>query len=100
MNKKSKFLRTSFYMLTGSAFMSLNASAYIDPATTSYIIQIVAGIVIACGTVIGIFWNKIKRKFKKKDKNVDENAPLNMKTEQDGQGGIVTADDLLNDEEK
>ena len=42
------------------------AAMYIDPATTSYIIQIGAGVVIALGTVIGIFWSKIKRVFKKK----------------------------------
>ncbi|MBR5370832.1 MAG: hypothetical protein IK130_01320 [Oscillospiraceae bacterium] len=40
-------------------------SAYIDPATTTYIIQIVVGAVVAVGAVVGIFWSKIKRLFKK-----------------------------------
>ena len=42
-------------------------SAYIDPATTTYIIQIVVGAVVAIGAVLGIFSSKIKRLFKKKN---------------------------------
>ena len=38
--------------------------AYIDPATTSYIIQIVSGIVISCGVAAGIFWKRIRLFFK------------------------------------
>ena len=48
----------SIELLNGSL-----AAMYIDPATTSYIIQIVIGVVIALGTVMGIFWSKIKRLF-------------------------------------
>lgn len=38
---------------------------YIDPATTSYLIQIIAGVVIAAGAVAGIAFSKIKRALKK-----------------------------------
>jgi DUF1365 family protein len=37
---------------------------YIDPAATSYIVQIIAGVVITLGVVIGIFWKKIKLFFR------------------------------------
>lgn len=40
--------------------------AYIDPSTTTYIIQSVAAIFIAAGAALGIFWKKIKLHFKKK----------------------------------
>lgn len=95
MSRKEKILRTAFYMLTGSVFMSINASAYIDPATTSYVIQIVAGVVIACGTAIGIFWNKIKRKFKK---NNDTPIKTNIKTDDSAEGTVISANDLLDDD--
>lgn len=42
------------------------AYAYIDPATTSYVIQALAGVVIACGATILVFWRKIQFWFKKK----------------------------------
>ena len=41
------------------------AHAYLDPAATSYIIQIVAGVFITCGVVLGIFWKKIRLFFRK-----------------------------------
>ncbi len=39
---------------------------YIDPAATSYVIQVIAGVVISAGVVIGVFWKKIKLFFQKK----------------------------------
>lgn len=39
---------------------------YIDPATTSYIVQIIAGVVISVGLVLSIFWKKIKLFFRDK----------------------------------
>lgn len=73
---------------------------YIDPATTSYIIQIIAGVVIACGAGIGVFWNKLSRYFRKKkeDKlNPIEQTDINTSSEF-GEKEVVTADDLLDDE--
>lgn len=47
------------------AFMLLfgaNANAYIDPSVMTYLIQAVAGVVIAVGAVIGIYWRRAKKK--------------------------------------
>ncbi len=74
---------------------SIPAHAYIDPAATSYIIQIVAGIVIALGAVIGIFWSKIKRLFKKKDKQESEDVEYTAQDDNDDNDEVVTADELL-----
>ena len=64
-----KLLKRGFVYLYLSVFISLIFSAtvfaYLDPATTSYLIQIVSGVVIACGVTVGIFWKKIKLFFKK-----------------------------------
>ena len=43
--------------------------AYVDPATLTYVIQIVAGVFIAGGVAVGVYWRKIK-KFFTKDKTV------------------------------
>ena len=38
----------------------MNAQAYIDPATTTYVIQIVSAIVITLGITIGVFFGRIR----------------------------------------
>ena len=52
--------------------MSINASAYLDPSAMTYLIQIVAAIVISCGAVITIYRKKItlfiKKQIKKRKK--------------------------------
>jgi len=75
------------------------AHAYIDPATTSYIIQIVAGIVIALGTIFGIYWKKIRGAFKKKKENTEELPTAEQGGIAEGEKDVVTAADLLDDED-
>jgi hypothetical protein len=53
----------AYFMLT-MVMLSTTAHAYIDPAATSYVVQIVAGVVIACGVAVGVFWKKIKLFFR------------------------------------
>lgn len=77
-----------------------NVRLYIDPATTSYVIQIVAGIVIAIGAGAGIFWSKLKRALFKK-KNASQNDPeMNMAklSENDGKD-VLKAEDLLDEDD-
>lgn len=52
---------------------STTAFAYLDPSVTTYAIQAVAGIVIAVGAGIGIYWRKAKKKAMDK-LGIDENA--------------------------
>lgn len=49
-----------------------NGHAYIDPSVLTYLIQAVAGIVIAVGAVAGIYWRKAKKKINDK-LGIDEN---------------------------
>ena len=62
----TKAARFVFYLAGSAVILTPTVHAYVDPATTSYVVQIIAGIVIACGTGIGIFWNRMRRKVKKK----------------------------------
>ncbi len=61
-----KLPRYGYYALCSALLLSTSAHAYVDPAATSYIIQIVAGVFIACGAIVGVFWKKITMFFSKK----------------------------------
>ena len=64
MKMVKRTLQFAFFFLCATVMLSETAFAYLDPATTSYIIQIVAGVVIACGAAVGIFWKKIRLFFR------------------------------------
>lgn len=64
--KKTTALKFTYFFTLFTLLFSMTAYAYIDPATTTYLIQIVAGVFIAAGATIGIFWKKIKRYFRTK----------------------------------
>lgn len=62
----------AFFVLSMLMCMS-TAMAYIDPSAMTYIIQIVAGVVIAAGAALGFYWRRIKRAVsKRKNKEEDE----------------------------
>lgn len=50
-------------------FFTIPAQAYIDPSAVTYIIQAVAGVLIALGAAFTIFRHKIFAFFKKNKKN-------------------------------
>ena len=67
-----KTLITLFFVVNFGILFSINAMAYIDPSVMTYAIQAIAGIAIAIGAVIGVYWRNAKRKINKK-LGVDEN---------------------------
>ena len=58
MNRKVKTILFTF-LLAGLSF-SVPVHAYIDPATTTYIIQIVTALVITLGVTIGVFFTRVR----------------------------------------
>lgn len=52
---------------------STTAYAYLDPSVMTYTIQVIAGVVVAIGAVIGVYWRKAKKKVQDK-LGIDENA--------------------------
>lgn len=76
------------------ALKTVPAVAYVDPATTSYIIQIVVGVAIACSTAAGIIVSRIRRKFRKKED--EKEITQNLKTDEMG-GVTVSAAELLDE---
>ena len=63
-----RILSTAYFTLCVLLLLSNSALAYIDPATTSYVVQIIAGVFLAGGAAVGIYWHKIKRFFKNRKK--------------------------------
>jgi len=81
-------------------FFTVPASAYIDPATTAMLTQIIAGLFITLGVVFGVFRRKIilffknasvnrtKRKIEKQVKKQTNDQSNEKKAEQtDNQNG-------------
>lgn len=65
MKKFKTALTFSVFFALGMIFFSSTANAYIDPSAMTYIVQVVAGIVIAGGAAFAFYFKKIKRKIRK-----------------------------------
>ena len=60
-----KKIGTFAFTFTGVVMLlTTTASAYIDPATTAMLTQIIAGVFITLGVVFGVFRRKIMMFFK------------------------------------
>lgn len=73
MKTTKKLIATAYFTLCLTLMLNTSVSAYIDPATTTYLIQIIAGVFIAGGALIGVFRHKIKRLFTKNKNTQQEN---------------------------
>jgi hypothetical protein len=88
LKKSGAILLLAVYLII---FTMPAAHAYIDPSATTYLIQAIAGIVIAVGSVGIIMWRRTKKKLKDKvgidfDKNKEtEEAVVAVKTEDEQQ---------------
>ncbi len=71
--KKSGIIRICYLGICVAAMLSFPASAYLDPSVMTYTIQVVAGVVVAVGAVIGVYWRKAKKKVQEK-LGIDENS--------------------------
>lgn len=74
-------LAAALILLSGlSVFFTLTSSAYVDPTTTTFLFQALAGVVAVVGTAIVIFWRRAKRKVGKM-LGIDENKNLEVEDE-------------------
>ena len=62
--KKTLLFIVSFALLV--QMLSLRAYAYIDVSATTYLVQIIAGIVVVGGTIAGVAISSFKKKLKDK----------------------------------
>lgn len=75
-----KGLISLYFLLNIMLLLTENVYAYIDPSVVNYAIQAIAGIAIAVGAIIGIYWRKAKKKISNK-LGIDENK--NKEVEKD-----------------
>ena len=82
MKKTIGYVLLSIFFITAFAFLfSLNVRAYIDPSVMTYTIQAVAGIIIAIGAFVGIYFRKMKKKVNDK-LGIDENKNKEVETDE------------------
>ena len=68
-----KLLAFIAFFLLAMLMCMVTAMAYIDPSAVTFIVQIVAGVVIAAGAALGFYWRRIKRALsKRKNKGEEE----------------------------
>ena len=68
-------------MMAGMFVFGLNVRAYIDPSVTTYLIQAIAGAVIAIGAVVGIYYRRAKKKVSDK-LGIDENRNKEVESDE------------------
>lgn len=64
-SKKLSLMMKAYILFWSFAFFITPVHAYIDPSVMTYAIQAVAGIAIALGAVLGVYWRKILKLFRK-----------------------------------
>ena len=67
-----KLFGVGYCCVCGMLLFGANSQAYIDPSVATYAIQAVAGIVIAIGAAVGIYFRRAKKKINN-TLGIDEN---------------------------
>ncbi|MBD5095956.1 MAG: hypothetical protein HDT40_02945 [Lachnospiraceae bacterium] len=73
-------LLTVFTLFSVMLFFGVNGQAYIDPSVMTYVIQAVAGVVVAIGATAGIYLRKAKKKINDK-LGLEENRNKEVETD-------------------
>lgn len=82
MKKSIKIVVFACYSgLCGMLLFGRDANAYIDPSVMTYIIQAVAGVVVAVGAVVGIYIRRAKKKVNEK-LGIDENRNKEVESDE------------------
>lgn len=70
-----------FTGVCGMLLFGSDANAYIDPSVMTYLIQAIAGIVIAVGAAVGIYFRRAKKKVSDK-LGIDENRNKEVESDE------------------
>ncbi len=71
----------SYVGICAMLFFGVSGNAYIDPSVMTYVIQAVAGIVIALGAVVGIYFRRAKKKIND-TLGIDENRNKEVESDE------------------
>ena len=75
------FSVTGFVALSAMLAFGANGMAYVDPSVMTYMIQLIAGIVVAIGAVVGIYFRRAKKKINQ-TLNIDENRNKEVESDE------------------
>lgn len=81
MKKLAKIFGAAYAAFAFMLLFGANAKAYIDPSVMTYLIQAIAGVVIAVGAAVGIYWRRAKKKINKA-LGVDENRNKEVESDE------------------
>ncbi len=70
-----------FVSICSMLFFGRDVNAYIDPSVMTYVIQAVAGIVVALGAGLGLYIRKVKKKVNDK-LGIDENRNKEVESDE------------------
>ena len=91
-----KALIFGFYF-TMTVLLTMSVSlAYLDPSSMTFVIQVVAGIVIAVCTVFGFYFKRIRRYFRNKKKakeNLEETVVTPVSTDENDDASKMLSKD-------
>jgi len=68
-------------LLASMLLFGLNGSSYIDPSIMTYLIQAIAGVVIAGGVILGVYLRRAKKKISDK-LGIDENRNKEIESDE------------------
>ena len=75
------FLMVLFVGAASMLAFGVNGKAYIDPSVTTYLIQAIAGIVVAVGAFLAVYWRRAKKKVQDK-LGIDENRNKEVESDE------------------
>lgn len=68
-----KLLKYLYFALCFLFLMAVPVHAYVDPSVVTTAVQVVAGVAVVVGAVVGVVWRRAKKKLQEK-LGIDENA--------------------------
>ena len=71
----------AFTVICGMLLFGRDASAYIDPSVMTYVIQAVAGVGVAVGAAVGIYFRRVKKKLND-TLGIDENQNKEVESDE------------------
>ena len=70
--KMATVFAAGYALICAMLLLGVDSKAYIDPSVMTYVIQAVAGVAIAVGAAVGIYFRRAKKKLNEK-MGIDEN---------------------------
>lgn len=70
-----------FAGVSGMLLSGKDVNAYIDPSVATYLIQAIAGVVIAVGAAVGIYFRRARKKINDR-LGIDENHNKEVETDE------------------